>query len=103
MAMSDQPLNPPDAHSRHPMPCDQVLGVLWALLDGELDAEHSTRVDDHCRECPPCGGELQAARSVKGLLSRSCVCEPAPAWLRVRIVTSIRQVAIIVESPREPE
>ena len=101
--MSDQSRLEPDPHTSSPLPCDQVLEVLWALMDGELDAEHSSRVDAHCRECPPCGGELQTVRSVKGLLSRSCACEPAPAWLRVRIVTSIRQVAVIVESPREPE
>jgi mycothiol system anti-sigma-R factor len=85
------------------MPCDQVLEVLWALIDGELDAEHSTSVDAHCRECAPCSGELRAVRSVKVLLSRSCACQPAPAGLRVRVVASIREVSVIVETTREPE
>lgn len=88
---------------REQMVCEQVRLMLWALLDGELDRERSSLVDEHCQECSPCDVELRAGRSVKDLLSRSCACQPAPARLRVQIVAAIRQVTVVVEAPRPPE
>ncbi len=80
--------------SANPLGCEQVLAVLWAFLDHELDTEHATHVHAHVEQCSPCGGEVLVRMSVKGLVSRSCACSPAPSELRVSIVTSIRQIQI---------
>jgi len=83
--------------------CQNVLTELCALLDRELERAREGQIQEHLAECSPCQDEFRAQASVKGLVSRSCRCEPAPAHLRVSIVTMISTVSIVYEAPLETE
>jgi mycothiol system anti-sigma-R factor len=88
--------------SDHP-PCQRVLTELCAFVDKELELPRERQIHEHLETCVPCQGEFQAQAFVKGLVGRSCRCEPAPSHLRVAIVTMISQVSIVYEAPGESE
>jgi predicted anti-sigma-YlaC factor YlaD len=51
--------------------CGEVNRFLAEYLEGELDAETSTRYESHLSECPPCGTYFQQYQETIGL-ARSC-------------------------------
>ena len=83
--------------------CQSVLTELCALVDRELERAREGQIQEHLADCAPCQDEFQAQASVKGLVGRSCRCEPAPAHLRISIVTMISTVSIVYEAPLETE
>jgi hypothetical protein len=44
--------------------CDHVMDRLDELLDGELDADEATAVNDHLEMCAECHRELEAVRNL---------------------------------------
>ena len=82
----------------HETDCSEVLALLYGFLDGEVSADDRRRIAEHLDECGPCLRQFALEQSVKSLVHRSCACESAPDQLRVRIVTSIRQISITYRS-----
>lgn len=62
---------------RGEMSCGQVLEVLQAHLDGEVDAETARKVAQHLDKCQPCDHEASVYTRIKsGLASKRRVLDP---------------------------
>lgn len=70
------------AHER----CEEWTAMLHGLLDGELDAVHVVRCEEHLALCSPCSEELNALRDLRVVLARDGVRWRAPAALRDRVL-----------------
>ncbi|MGY8665174.1 anti-sigma factor [Bradyrhizobium sp. UFLA05-109] len=71
------------------MTCDEAKLLLHALIDGELDAGHTSEVEAHIATCPACATELAAQREMKRVLADASLRYTAPAALRARIEASL--------------
>jgi mycothiol system anti-sigma-R factor len=78
----------------HETDCSDVLELVYNFLDGEVDDTMRGRIVQHLDECGPCLQQFGLEQAVKALVHRSCACEPAPEYLRMQIVTRIRQVSV---------
>lgn len=76
--------------------CRRVVDQIYAYLDGELEAFEVERLRAHLEDCPPCVTEYERDQLLKALIRRSCACEPAPATLRMQILTQITTVTVQV-------
>ncbi len=77
----------------HATPCAEVRALVYVYLDGEIDEHHRLEVITHLSECPPCEGVFVRERVVKERVRRACSDNGVPESLRVRIVTTIRQIS----------
>ncbi|MCX6431482.1 MAG: mycothiol system anti-sigma-R factor [Actinobacteria bacterium] len=82
----------------HATDCVEVLALVYAFLDGEVDDTDRARIAQHLDECSPCLRQYGLEQAVKSLVHRSCACEQAPDRLRIQIVTRIRQISITYRS-----
>ena len=73
------------------MTCDEAKLLLHALIDGELDAGHTSEVEAHIATCPDCTAELAAQREMKRVLADASLRYTAPSALRARIEASLPQ------------
>jgi len=74
------------------MACEQRPAQLAAYIDGELEPEEASAVDEHVRGCPACAAEIAAlVRMRRGLLAARGRYVPDPA-LRARVRRSIGAV-----------
>ena len=71
------------------MTCDEAKLLLHALIDGELDAGHTSEVEAHIATCPACAAELAAQREMKRVLADAKLRYTAPSALRARIEASL--------------
>lgn len=70
-------------------PCDEWAMMLHNLLDGELDAAHVARCEEHVATCAGCAAELARLRALRGVLGRDDVRWRAPDALRARVLDDI--------------
>ena len=73
------------------MTCDEARLLLHALIDGELDAGHTSEVAAHVATCAACAAELAAQREMKRVLADTNLRYTAPSALRARIEASLPQ------------
>jgi mycothiol system anti-sigma-R factor len=59
-------------------------------LDGELDGKRESALKKHLSNCNICSLQYEMAINMKSSLKKSCEKESAPAWLREKIMNSIR-------------
>ncbi|YAL84077.1 mycothiol system anti-sigma-R factor [Dermacoccaceae bacterium W4C1] len=76
--------------------CRMMVEQIYAYLDGELEDVEVARLTAHLQDCPPCVTEYERDQLLKALVRRSCACEPAPAALRMQIMTHITTVTVQV-------
>ncbi len=69
----------------HETPCTQVVASLSAYIDGEVQAQEYRLIAVHITECPPCGDEERAQRTIKALVLRASSVGEASAALHARI------------------
>lgn len=69
----------------HATPCAEVVASLSAYVDGEVGAREYQLITVHITECPPCGREEQAQRTVKALVVRATTVSRAPGSLHARV------------------
>ncbi len=50
--------------------CEEIMEVLQAYLDGEVDADEARRVAGHLEDCTECDRESQVYQSIKQSLAR---------------------------------
>lgn len=75
-----------------PIDCGYVAERVHRFLDGELTEAEADELRLHIDACDHCLDETDLIDAIKRLVSRACVCPPAPATLRARIVTEIHRV-----------
>jgi anti-sigma factor RsiW len=73
------------------MNCAESEVLIHALIDGELDAGHTSEVEAHIATCAACAAELAAQREMKRALADTNLRYTAPAALRARIEASLPQ------------
>jgi anti-sigma factor RsiW len=64
--------------------CTEVLGLLDAYLDGELDLAHSLEFETHVESCAACGAVLERRRALQSAIARAPYFS-APESLRRKI------------------
>lgn len=77
--------------------CDEVEPMLTPYVDGEATDEIRGSVEQHVRECPPCGRRLSAERSGRTVVRarRAILHAPAPAALRARCASAVARRPVL--------
>ncbi len=77
--------------STHPaIDCEEVLRLIFTYLDGELEAEHRQRVDQHLERCRSCFSRTEFERRLKAHLAE-LGRESVPPALEARVRSLIGQ------------
>ncbi|HEY2529391.1 MAG TPA: anti-sigma factor [Xanthobacteraceae bacterium] len=71
------------------MNCADTEILLHALVDGELDANHSREVEAHVATCGNCAASLEAFRAMRNAIIAADLKESAPEGLRRRIQSAL--------------
>ena len=74
--------------------CRFVEERVHQFLDGELTEREADDLRHHIDACAHCLDETDLIDALKKLIRRSCACPPAPADLRLRIVSQIQTVTV---------
>jgi anti-sigma factor (TIGR02949 family) len=69
--------------------CGEYASLLHGLFDGELDAEHASRVEAHMASCPACAEEYDKLAALRASIRGANVRRLAPDALRRRVRSSI--------------
>ena len=72
------------------MNCEEVTKLMDGYLDGELDPITSQTIEQHLRECSNCEQVYQAHTALADAISRGAPYHKAPAELRQRVQSSLR-------------
>jgi anti-sigma factor RsiW len=67
------------------MTCEDMSDLLHALLDGELDAGNTRKMEAHVASCAHCESELREYRRMRRAMSVPSMSYQAPAGLRQRL------------------
>ena len=78
----------------HEASCEDVLAEVWLFLDNECDPERRATLRRHLDECGSCLEHYGIEEHIKALLHRKCSGEHAPAELKERLRTSIREAVL---------
>lgn len=81
-------MNPTD-HDHDPDSEWELL--LHGFLDGELDAVHSLRYEQHLAQCAQCSTQLERFAAMKRVIAQDNVRWPVPDALRGRILSAISE------------
>jgi anti-sigma factor RsiW len=72
------------------MNCEQATGLMDGYLDGELDPITSQAIEQHLRDCRKCEQAYEAHTALAHAISRGAPYYKAPAELRQRVQSSLR-------------
>lgn len=81
----------------HEVPCSEVLALVYAYIDGEIEDAGYAQIREHLDECGPCLREYGLEEVVKRLVAKCCGSEPAPSDLRYKVLTRIQTVRAELE------
>src|SRR3989475_2139460 len=73
------------------MTCTDIQAAIHGYLDGELDAVRNLEVEQHLQHCAVCSQTYKADQTLQGAIKIGSQYYRAPAHLRKRIQSSIRQ------------
>jgi anti-sigma factor RsiW len=73
------------------MNCEEATKLMDGYLDGELDPITSQTIEQHLRECDKCDQAYKAHALLIRSISDKTPCYQAPAGLRERIQSSLRE------------
>ncbi len=82
----------------HDEDCRDVLDKVYSYLDSEVTADDVAKIRHHLDECGPCLQEYDLESALKALVKRSCGADPAPAQLRLRIMSQITTIRVQMDS-----
>lgn len=85
------------------MHCQESRTILGAYLDGEIELMRSVELEEHLTGCPECRRDLEAQRSLEGLLRNPGLRYAAPAGLKESIRASLSQPRPAEPEPLRPE
>jgi mycothiol system anti-sigma-R factor len=80
------------------MNCEEATKLMDGYLDGELDPMTSQRIEEHLRECHKCEQAYEADTALAHAISRGAPYYKAPAELRQRIQSSLRDAVGVRDS-----
>jgi mycothiol system anti-sigma-R factor len=72
------------------MNCEEATKLMDGYLDGELDPMTSQKIEQHLRECRKCEQAYEAHTALAHAISRGAPYHKAPAELRQRVQSSLR-------------
>jgi mycothiol system anti-sigma-R factor len=72
--------------------CTDIQTAIHGYLDGELDAARNLEIEQHLQQCAVCSQTYKADQTLQRAIKTGSQYYPAPADLRKRIQSSIRQV-----------
>ena len=75
------------------MNCEEATKLMDGYLDGELDPITSQKIEQHLRDCRKCEQAYQAHTALAHAISRGAPYYKAPAELRQRVQSSLRDAA----------
>jgi len=73
------------------MTCEEVIKLMDGYLDGELDPSTKQAIEQHLRECHECDQAYQTQAALIRTVSNATPYYKAPAGLRERIQSSLRE------------
>ena len=73
------------------MSCELTQRYVPGYLDGELDLVHTIEMEAHLKGCQVCAQELESLKALRAGLQRNSLAYAAPAALRERIQSSLRE------------
>jgi len=79
-------------------PCSDWELLLHAFVDGELDAVHSLRCEQHLAGCPACAAEVNKLEAIRRTIGQANARYPAPDALRSRILSAMTLESMAGES-----
>jgi anti-sigma factor RsiW len=71
--------------------CELTQRYVPGYLDGELDLVRTIEMEAHLKGCPACARELESLKALRAGLQRNSLAYAAPAALRERIQSSLRE------------
>src|SRR5207245_11251284 len=74
------------------MTCTDIQAAIHGYLDGELDAVRNLEIEQHLQHCAVCSQTYNADQSLQRAIKTGSQYYRAPAHLRKRIQSSMRQV-----------
>ena len=72
------------------MICEEAIKLMDGYLDGELDLMTSQKIEQHLRDCRKCEQAYEAHTALAHAISRGAPYHRAPAELRQRVQSSLR-------------
>jgi mycothiol system anti-sigma-R factor len=72
------------------MICEEAIKLMDGYLDGELDPMTSQKIEQHLRDCRKCEQAYEAHTALAYAISRGAPYYKAPAELRQRVQSSLR-------------
>ena len=81
----------------HEVPCTEVLALVYAYIDGEMEEAGCLQIREHLDECGPCLREYGLEELVKKLVHKCCGQEEGPGELRTKVLTRIAAVRAEIE------
>ena len=72
------------------MNCEEAIELMDGYLDGELDPMTSQKIEQHLRDCRKCEQAYEAHTALADAISRGAPYHKAPAELRQRVQSSLR-------------
>ena len=81
-------VNPPHPRSELDARCTDVVRLLGAHADGQLDPAKTLEVDDHLGSCESCRERVQLDRAIRGSLKKA-VRTTAPSNMRARMLAAM--------------
>lgn len=82
-------------------PCSEVLGKVYAYIDGELGEAGCVEIRRHLDECGSCLEEYGLEEAVKRLVAKCCGCDPVPEELRAKVLSRLARARVDMRA-REP-
>jgi anti-sigma factor (TIGR02949 family) len=76
------------------MNCSDTRGRINPYLDGELGMDENVQVVRHLETCPGCSAVFEGERLLFDELRRTAAGPPAPAGLRMRISSDLRETRV---------
>ena len=68
------------------MNCQEARQLLDAYLDGELEVDKCSELEEHLPQCPECPTELTGHREFRAFFKANAPYYRAPAELRAKLV-----------------
>jgi anti-sigma factor RsiW len=82
-----------------PKSCSEWELTLHGLIDGELDAVHSLRVEQHIATCPHCAAQVESLQALKQTVGQRGVHFRTPEHVRAQVLAAIsREAAMQAQS-----
>ncbi len=73
-----------------PLSCSEALESLLDYVEGGLDPETRVGLEEHLRQCPPCGHVMESYNKTASLCCKALRKDP-PEGLVERILASLRE------------